>query len=300
MIRIQKLFGPQAGLQTTHVEEVITFGRAVENTVSVEHEHLSRRHAELRRQDGQWYVVNQSANGTTVNRRAVSADQPHLLHPGDEIGVGKQPLIAVHFTPSEGSATVAAAPNAADQGRSADTTRRARNWALIAICGLSVLAMLFAVFSPGEREQGSDIPAQLTDEQIADEIRQRPQVTPDEREAARHLAEARQWYARTEAHDAGLYNAHRHYKLALGYSGRDTFDGVDQLQFQDLERKLIEDITARYRDAYAAARTRNWPIAEGQLRELQRTYPDADSAIWKNVAEQLDVVVANQPRRKVF
>ena len=123
MIRIQKLFGPESGLQTTHVEPLITFGRVAGNIIVIDHPNLSRQHGELLEQDGHWFVANRSPNGTTVNGRAIPADQPYALKPGDEVGVGKQRLFAVHFTPPP-PPEAGAAP-AAEKPGSSDARRRA-------------------------------------------------------------------------------------------------------------------------------------------------------------------------------
>ena len=305
MIRIQRLVGPEAGLQTAHTEPVITIGRTADNTIMIEHEHVSRRHAELRAEAGGWVVVNQSVNGTTVNGRAIAADKPHALRTGDQIGVGKQRLVAVQFATAAGETAGAAPPDQAEldaqDAQRREKFRRARNWALIAFCGLWALLIFVMLILPGgDDADGGALPPQLSDRQIADEIRSRPQVIPDERQAAQHLAEAQQWYNRTESHDAGLYNAYHHYQMALAYSGRETFAGVDQLQFQSLEQKLIDHITENYRDAYAKSRLRQWQDAEEMLRYLQRAYPEPESQIWQNVGQQLDVVIANRPKRRSF
>ena len=67
-------------------DEPLTIGRLPECDVVVADPNVSRRHAEVRRQDGQFVVVDlDSTNGTTVNGARV---KERRLADGDEIAVG--------------------------------------------------------------------------------------------------------------------------------------------------------------------------------------------------------------------
>ena len=64
----------------------VTLGRSRECDIVVDDENVSRRHAELRREDSGWHVVDLgSTNGIKVNRRRV--DHAPLQH-GDRITLG--------------------------------------------------------------------------------------------------------------------------------------------------------------------------------------------------------------------
>ena len=61
-------------------------GRSSRCDFVVEDPNVSRRHAELQRRDGEWYVVDlDSTNGISVNGKRVRNTR---LSPGDEIGLG--------------------------------------------------------------------------------------------------------------------------------------------------------------------------------------------------------------------
>jgi FHA domain-containing protein len=61
-------------------------GRSSRSDFVVEDPNVSRRHAELQRRDGEWYIVDlDSTNGVSVNGKRVSNAR---LAPGDEIGLG--------------------------------------------------------------------------------------------------------------------------------------------------------------------------------------------------------------------
>ena len=56
---------------------------------------VSRRHAELHEQGGQWFIKDLgSTNYTVVNRKRVQPDQEMLLQTGDEVRFGR---VTTHF-----------------------------------------------------------------------------------------------------------------------------------------------------------------------------------------------------------
>src|SRR5919199_4926267 len=64
----------------------VLIGRSRDCDVTLEDPNVSRRHAELRNQDGQWVVADLgSTNGVKVNGRRV---EEQVLRPGDEIALG--------------------------------------------------------------------------------------------------------------------------------------------------------------------------------------------------------------------
>ncbi len=68
---------PQQGLR---------IGRAPENDIVLADPNISRRHAELRRGDDGWQIVDLgSTNGIKVNGRRVDSQ---ALRPGDQITIG--------------------------------------------------------------------------------------------------------------------------------------------------------------------------------------------------------------------
>jgi hypothetical protein len=65
-------------------------GRSRDADLTLDDPNVSRRHAELRREDGAWVVADlASTNGVKVNGRRVAE---HRLNPGDEITVGLETL----------------------------------------------------------------------------------------------------------------------------------------------------------------------------------------------------------------
>ena len=79
-----------------------SIGRSVENDIVLEGGRVSRRHARLQRAGDDYTVVDLgSHNGTFVN--GLRLQQPAVLKPGDEIGVGPHVLI---FEPPANAATI--------------------------------------------------------------------------------------------------------------------------------------------------------------------------------------------------
>src|SRR4029450_12098007 len=66
----------------------VTFGRKPDNTVVVASRAASRYHAEVRREDGRYVLVDlDSSNGTLVNGRRI---KKYVLRPGDLFGIGNE------------------------------------------------------------------------------------------------------------------------------------------------------------------------------------------------------------------
>jgi hypothetical protein len=89
MIRLKQTFGAHSGRTRELNQDVIRFGRQPSNDVAFDpHADLdaSGNHAEIRREAGQWILVDLgSRNGTLIQGRAV---QRHVLRNGDEIEFG--------------------------------------------------------------------------------------------------------------------------------------------------------------------------------------------------------------------
>jgi pSer/pThr/pTyr-binding forkhead associated (FHA) protein len=79
--------GPNAGSQFLIEKDVTTAGRHPESDIFLDDITVSRRHAEVRRKDANFFVHDMgSLNGTYVNRERVENTQ--LAH-GDELQIGK-------------------------------------------------------------------------------------------------------------------------------------------------------------------------------------------------------------------
>jgi hypothetical protein len=80
------------GRRTVLAGSRFVIGRSRDSDLTLDDPNVSRRHAELRREDGAWVVADlASTNGVKVNGRRVAE---HRLVPGDEITVGLETL---HF-----------------------------------------------------------------------------------------------------------------------------------------------------------------------------------------------------------
>ncbi len=79
--------GPNAGSQFLIEKDVTTTGRHPESDIFLDDITVSRRHAEIRRKDSNFFVHDMgSLNGTYVNRERVENTQ---LAAGDELQIGK-------------------------------------------------------------------------------------------------------------------------------------------------------------------------------------------------------------------
>ena len=298
MIRIQMLTGPTAGLQTTHVEPRLSFGRAAENTICIDAAHLSRQHGELVCTDGLWHVVNHSPNGTMLNGRPIKGEQSRPLKSGDVVGVGPHKLFSVAVAPPD-KQTIEEAPAESAEPRKA-MSRRTKMWIGIGSYMLVMMIVIILLATVGgKKTTGRAIPEQLTDAQITSEIRQPIERVPDERKAAQHLSEARDWFARPNTRADALYQAHRNYKLAMAYMGATTLP-EDQLQYDAAEKRLVDTIVEKYRRAYAMVLNKQWADAERLLRQITDMYPDTTSEVYGNVQDLIRYILSLKPKRNQF
>jgi|GEM_PF-2472362 len=124
MIRIRQTFGAHSGRTREFNQDVVRFGRQPSNDIAFDpHADLdaSGNHAELRREAGQWVLVDLgSRNGTLVQGRAV---QRHVVRSGDEVefGTGGPRIkIEIEEPPRRGAPT--APPTPLDLGGSSSSS----------------------------------------------------------------------------------------------------------------------------------------------------------------------------------
>ena len=83
--------GPNAGSRFRLDQPVTSAGRHPDSDIFLDDVSVSRRHAQFRRENGEYLVVDTgSLNGTYVNRKPV---EPVALANGDEIQMGKFRLV---------------------------------------------------------------------------------------------------------------------------------------------------------------------------------------------------------------
>jgi pSer/pThr/pTyr-binding forkhead associated (FHA) protein len=82
--------GPNAGSRFLLDRDTTSAGRHPDSDIFLDDVTVSRRHAEFRREGGEFVVIDVSLNGTYVNREPV--DQAVLAN-GDEVQIGKFRLV---------------------------------------------------------------------------------------------------------------------------------------------------------------------------------------------------------------
>ena len=91
--------GPNAGSRFLLDQPVTSAGRHPDSDIFLDEVTVSRRHAEFRRDNGEFQIVDiSSLNGTYVNRKPVASA---MLANGDEIQIGKFRLVFL-ITPTTG------------------------------------------------------------------------------------------------------------------------------------------------------------------------------------------------------
>ena len=85
------LFAPRVYSLT---DEKITIGRSSSCSIPIQDRFLSRRHAEIVRIDGEWFVADSgSINGTYLNGERLEERKP--LRPGDTITIGDNEIVVL-------------------------------------------------------------------------------------------------------------------------------------------------------------------------------------------------------------
>jgi len=89
--------GAKSGQQFTFVQDIIALGRRDDNDVVIDDPQISRRHASLSLEEGEFVLRDLgSANGTFLN--AVRITEPHALRKGDAIGLGSDVVLSFSIT----------------------------------------------------------------------------------------------------------------------------------------------------------------------------------------------------------
>ena len=96
-------------------QPVIRIGRGEASDVLIDNVSVSRRHAEIREENGAWLLRDLgSSNGTFLNGQRVTAELP--LRPGDEISFGKFSLLFERVLAEPLGVEAGAIPAAAETG----------------------------------------------------------------------------------------------------------------------------------------------------------------------------------------
>ncbi len=297
-----QLSSPTTGArQRSFTQSPVTFGRAPECDIVLLDSAVSRRHGELRFENGTWELVNQSVNGARVNGKRVTT-KPRKLQSGDTIAVEDVPL----FTVTIGE-TTSASDNAADDEATPTApaqkamTRRSKLFVGLGVyLALMLVVMVFGLLSRGGSDNTNRFPPPLTERQIEQEIRapitgvvENPQL------ARQRLLEAKELVNRLESAPDALYQAHLAFKESLAYSGREKFtEGLDDQLFLQTQSQLTEEVTRRYRDAYALLKAGSYPEAERAFADLRRFYSDTRSTIFRNAEEQQAAIRRHTARNR--
>jgi hypothetical protein len=91
--------GSKPGQQFTFAQDTIALGRRDDNDVVIDNPQISRRHASLSWEEGEFVLRDLgSANGTFLN--AVRITEPHALREGDAIALGSDVVLSFSITGS--------------------------------------------------------------------------------------------------------------------------------------------------------------------------------------------------------
>lgn len=291
MIRIQLLTGPHNGMTRAYDAPALTFGRNAENTITIDDAHLSRVHGEIRAEHGQYFLINHSNNGTTLNGKKIK--KPTALNEGDIVGIGKMQLFAVGISSAPSTAPPPVDPSSetkainSDESEAPKISGKAKLWIGIgSFWGIVLLVLLFA--SPGGGGGGNlEKPERLTNAEIKAEIIKPMKLPLDERKAARHLQQAQELYPRVTSQIDGVYQCYHDYQLSLAYSDRKDFDRTTQGNYLHVQDMLINKVQNQYNLAHTLLENKEWNRARAEFETLSQIYRDPDSKITENINKMI-------------
>ena len=301
--------GPTAGQIVRVNRSPAAFGRDPDNALVIDLPTVSRVHGELRLDEQQqWVIVNHSANGTVLNRRALGR-KPRALGDGDQIVIGDQPVLAVGLRDGQGHAITTHDPH--DVGATPDAPAasamnpRTKLW--LGIVGFWVVVFAAALFLSGGEEAASDDEPTLVlldQDQIAEAIRAPlPEHEPSMPTAVKHFNNAAAADQLINADARNAFRAYFGYKSALSYAYGDDFTdtrdnwggkpaaelALGQKRYLELEDRLVREVTRLYEDAAGKMRDGRYAEARRGFQDVFDLYNDPSNLIYKNAMRQRDL-----------
>ena len=288
--------GAQAGARLQLNQSPITFGRSPECTLILDVPVVSRQHGELMiDEEGQWVLVNHSANGTRVGRKKATK-KPVPLTDGASITIGDTEVFRVHLTQETADAAAAQqdyeednADQPAQHAPGAGAKGKSKLWIGIGVwVAVCIGLMIFLATLSGNDNKPSNTgggiyyPGQEIDDMDGEEagltaIRRMLAEDPEYQDpnASRysdHLDKA------GRAADQGmdeLYTAYRHYQQAISYSqdrDRPFENQNDVLRYDRVIDELTQIIYIRYLEAWRLHDKGDYKRAASILEELRLKY----------------------------
>ena len=303
-IQVHILAGRSAGKRVLVSDSPITFGRSTDCSIIVDLPHVSREHAALKCEDGDWWLINQSPNGTQLGRKnirnkpvKVVAGAASVISIGGEAICEVTPQAFVQPVETDETGAAAAGNGAAASGM----TRRAKLWIGIGIY-LVVMFGLAIFFSTLRTHEEADVAGPIeamSRENIRDEIREPLSARPPEPARMRdYLDTADQELALEASEPDALFRANEAYRRAAAYAGDDGFaDPLHVRQAIVVEDRLVEQITAQYERAFNLLQARQYEPAADAYRRLLAMYPaDSGSELRGHIERQFAQAKAGMDR----
>jgi len=296
-ITITYLQGSVAGQRVRLDGESLTFGRSADNDFAVPSDAASRTHGTLTATDAGWAIAITGKNPTQAGGKRVKPKaKPVALTSGDTVAIGDQDVFQVHFDADAIAASAADAETKSDdkdavpelseeQLAERKRKRKAKLWIGIGVY-LVVMMLGFVFFSTLDpATQETRYAQQWTRAEIESEVRAPdPKRPADTFQAQSALREATAHYNQLDRSSLALYRAHEAYQRSLSYRETNTFDdGLDQLRYQEVQDKLVDQITTEYREGYDQLKGGRYAAAAQTFRRLTEVYPDAESELHKNI-----------------
>lgn len=290
--------GPQAGTRLQLNQSPVTFGRAAENTLVLDLAVISRQHGELvLNEDGQWVLINHSANVTRVGRKK-AAKKPVPLADGVSINIGDTEVFRVHLTPTanEPDAALSGSPTAYEDEPAPQPTERAAGaglkgrsklwigigiWIGLLILGAAALKLGLDDGADAPKTSGIWIPgSNMTDLQgpeagrvAVKRLLGEPLPTEDPNASLydKHITDARR---ASDGGNRSLFETYSSYQLAISYAQdpNNALESLDQIKYDNALTELAEVIHDGYINGYLLYTEGDYGNATYQMDAIIRDY----------------------------
>ncbi len=302
-IRITLLTGPGAGREATFTQSPITFGRDSGNTLMIAETFVSRQHGQIEKTDGDWMLVNQSPNGTKVNRANITT-KPRKLRSGDVVAIADTQVLRVTLGDAPADARDddgGKAPASAATDGKQPLSKRTKLWIGLAawwVGMLLILAFFITLNNGGGPGPEVNAGAELTSDQIRAAIEAPPRTqVPNQASARQWLSEARKLTGSLQSAPGNVYKAYEAYRNVLAFSGKDRLeDPLDELRYQDVTKRLTQEVIQRYQTAMNRFRGRQYDAAARDFSEITELYHEPGSLIFDNAQKHAIIARDNAKR----
>ncbi|QDU34040.1 FHA domain protein [Poriferisphaera corsica] len=301
-VQIRLLIGPQAGRVVTLQQSPISFGRALDNTICLDIETLSRKHGEFLFTNNLWHFTNHSPNGTRINNKKIS-NQPFDFFSPIKVKVGRDVLFELEpLSHAEQAST--ATQNGSEPEVEKSSAKRIKLFSILGsvyAAALLALVLILSSLSSSDSTMGNTKGLNITETAIRQELfKNHPKETPNPRQVAEFINHANERLALKDSEPEALYDALRALRKAQAYTDQRTFsDPIYNRLLTELQESMTKRLSDDMQQAYLLLTSRKYQAAIDHYNAIERYYPaNNQSSIYRTLQKNLATAIRGREQRK--